>query len=447
MDDLSPPARAAFARTWTDGRPWEFLTRLTALGDRMAGGQGDARAGDIVADAFADAGVERVAFDPFEMAHWTRGETTLELTAPDERSFETIALPYSPPADVSGPLVDVGYGTPAEIDDHDVDGAIVVASTTTPPGGRFVHRMEKFNYAIDSGAVAFVFVNHVPGQLPPTGALRYDEEALAPAVGVSNETGSWLRDYANRGGQARLTVDADTEPGESRNVVGHLGPDTDRELVFCAHYDAHDIAEGALDNGCGIATVVTAARILAEMDLALGVRVVGVGAEELGLTGAEHLVETLDLDRVAAVVNVDGAGRFRDLVAMTHASEATAEVATRVADETRHPIRVEPEPHPFSDQWPFVRVGIPAVQLHSDSGERGRGWGHTHADTRDKVDDRNIREHAMLTALLVRELAADAADGTVPRLDDDELAAAFRRENFETGMKAAGIWPDGWNEG
>ncbi|KTG30585.1 M28 family metallopeptidase, partial [Haloferax profundi] len=366
MDDLSPPARATFARTWTDDSQWDFLTRLTALGDRMAGGQGDERAGDIVADAFVDAGVERVSFDPFEMAHWTRGETTLELTAPDERSFEAIALPYSPPTDVSGPLVDVGYGTPSEIDDHDVAGAVVVASTTTPPGGRFVHRMEKFNYAIDSGAVAFVFVNHVPGQLPPTGALRYDEEALAPAAGVSNETGSWLRDYANRGGQARLTVDAATEPGESRNVVGHIGPDTDRELVFCAHYDAHDVAEGALDNGCGIATVVTAARILAEMDLELGVRVVGVGAEELGLTGAEHLVDTLDLDRVAAVVNVDGAGRFRDLVAMTHASEVTAEVATRVADETRHPIRVEPEPHPFSDQWPFVRAGIPAVQLHSD---------------------------------------------------------------------------------
>lgn len=49
----------------------------------------------------------------------------------------------------------------------------------------------------------------------------------------------------------------------------------------------------------------------------------------------------------------------------------------------------------------------------------------------------------MLTALIVRELAATAADGEIPRLDD-ELAAAFRDADFETGMKAAGIWPDGW---
>ncbi|ELZ92926.1 putative aminopeptidase [Haloferax mucosum ATCC BAA-1512] len=444
MDDLSADARGAFARTWTDDRPWEFLTALTSIGDRMAGGEGDSRASSLVANAFADAGVEAVEFDPFEMARWTRGETTLELTAPDERSFDAVALPYAPAVDVSGPLVDVGYGTPSEIDDCDVDGGIAVASTTTPGDGRFVHRMEKFNYAIDSGALGFVFVNHVPGQLPPTGALRYDEVAVAPGVGVSKETGAWLTDYAERNGTARLSVSAATTPGESRNVEGHLGPDTERELVFCAHFDAHDIAEGALDNGCGIATVVTAARLLAAMDLDLGVRVVGVGAEELGLTGAEHLVRRLDLDRVAAVVNVDGAGRFRDLVAMSHTSEATADVATRVADETRHPIRVEETPHPFSDQWPFVRAGVPALQLHSDSGERGRGWGHTHADTRDKVDVRNIREHAMLAALLVRELASAAAADELSRLDADELAGAFRRADFATGMKAAGIWPDGW---
>ncbi|MFC7202924.1 M28 family peptidase [Haloferax namakaokahaiae] len=444
MDEFSPEGMAQFARTWTDGRPWEFISQLTAIGDHMAGSDGDERAGELVAQTFDDAGVRDVAYDEFELAHWTRGETTLELTAPDERTFEAIALPYAPAGDVEGPLVDVGYGTPAEIDDHDVEGALVVASTTTPSGGRFVHRMEKFGYAIDSGAVGFLFVNHVPGQLPPTGALRYNEEAVAPAAGVSKETGAWLTDYASRGGRARLTIDATTEPGTSRNVVGRVGPDTDRELLLCAHYDGHDIAEGALDNGCGIATVVTAARILAAMDLEIGVRVVGVGAEEVGLVGAEHLARTLDIDRIAGVVNIDGAGRYRDLVAYTHTSDWTEAVTARVADDTRHPIRIEDEPHPFSDQWPFVRAGIPAVQLHSDSGERGRGWGHTHADTRDKVDDRNIREHGMLTALLVRELAAEAAEGDIPRLDDESVAHSFREADFEVGMRAADIWPEHW---
>ena len=442
-DDIQTPS-AALGRAWLDDTPWEFLSDLTAIGNRMGGSDGERRAAALVADAFRDAGLDDVHLHEFDTNRWTRGSASLDLLAPDERSFETIALPYCPPGEVEGELVDVGHGTPAEVDEVDVEGKIAVASTTTPSGGRFVHRMEKFGHAVEAGAVGFVFVNHVAGQLPPTGALRFDEEADAVAVGVSKETGAWLTDYADRGGRARLSVDARTEPATSQNVLGTVGSESEAEsegdLLLLAHYDAHDVAEGALDNGCGIAVVVAAARLLAELDLDRRVRVAAVGCEETGLVGSEALADRLDLDDVAAVVNVDGAGRFRDLVALTHTSETTADVARTVADETGQPIRVETDPHPFSDQWPFVRRGVPALQLHSDSGERGRGWAHTTADTRDKVDPRNLREHAMLTALLVRELAA--RDPT--RLDTDAVAAAFRDADFERGMRAADLWPTAW---
>ncbi|QCJ45810.1 M28 family peptidase [Haloprofundus sp. MHR1] len=441
--DTTDGFAAAIGRTWTDDRPWNFITDLTALGDRMGGSAGERRAADLVADAFEDAGVDDVGLDTFEMNQWTRGWTELELTAPVERPFDAIALPYSPSGDVEAELVDVGYGTPDEIAAEDVDGKIVVASTTTP-SGRFIHRMEKYGCAVEAGAEAFVFVNHIEGQLPPTGSLTFGDEGSVPAVGVSKETGAWLKEYAanNSGetGRLRIAVEAETTPGESQNVVGHVGPNTDEELLLLAHYDAHDIAEGALDNGCGIATVVTAARILAQVDLDVGVRVAGVGCEEIGLLGAERVAETTDLSEVKAVVNVDGAGRFRNLVALTHNSDAMSAAAERIDESTRQPINVDDAPHPFSDHWPFVREGVPAFQLHSDSGERGRGWGHTHADTRDKVDDRNIREHAILTALLVDDLAtADA-----PRLDLDDLAATFRENDFEVGMRAADLWPAEW---
>jgi Zn-dependent M28 family amino/carboxypeptidase len=430
----------AIGRTWVDDRSWEFISSLTAIGSRMGGSDGEERAADVVAEAFEDAGVEGVHTESFPMNRWTRGETELELLDPDQRAFEAIALPYSPSGEVEADLVDVGYGTPEEIRETDVEGKVVVASTTTPEGGRFYHRMEKFGTAIGEGAVGFVFVNHVPGQLPPTGSLTFNEEGAAPAVGVSKETGAWLTEYAERGGRVRLAVEATTEPAESQNVVGRLGPDTDEELVMVAHYDGHDIAEGALDNGAGIATLVTAAGILSAMDLDVGVRLAGVGCEEVGLIGAEHMAETVDLDSVKAVVNLDGVGRFRDVVVMTHTSEAMRSLADDLAAETRHPVTVREKPHPFSDQWPFVRRGVPGVQFHSDSGERGRGWGHTHADTRDKVDDRNVREHAILAALFVDLLA----DADVPRLDTDDLADAFREAQFETGMKAADLWPEEW---
>ncbi|MFD1513612.1 M28 family metallopeptidase [Halomarina rubra] len=450
MDD---DTAAALGRAWRDDTPWQFLTRLTELGDRMGGHTGERRAADLVAEAFETVGADP-AIESFEMTRWTRGDAELAIRTerdgdPVERSFETIALPYSAAGDVTGPLVDVGYGTPDEIDDvgEELAGGIALASTDTPPEkGRFVHRMEKFGHAAAAGAQAFVFANHVPGQLPPTGSLRFDAQAAMPGVGVSTETGDWLREYAAMGAEATVRVSAETDRAESHNVVGTLGPDTDEEVVVVAHLDAHDIAEGATDNGCGITAVVTAARLMADMELDCRVRLAGVGCEELGLMGAEALADSLDLDRVKAVVNVDGAGRARNLRAYVHGHDGIRALARRVVEEEAgQPLAVTDEPHPYSDHWPFVRSGVPALQLHSqppEGAERGRGWGHTHADTRDKVEVRDVREHAMLTALLVTDLAAS---DPLERIAPETLADQLRDADFERGMRAAELWPADWD--
>jgi Zn-dependent M28 family amino/carboxypeptidase len=444
---------AALGEAWRDDYPWEFLTKLTEVENRMGGHPGERRAAELVAEGFERAGAREVAVESFEMNRWSRGEADLAVTDPVERSFETVALPYSPPGEIRGELVDAGYGTPDELDDRDVDGKIVVASTTTPSDARFIHRMETFGHAAAAGAAAFVFRNHLPGQLPPTGSLTFDHEAEIPGVGVSKETGDWLTEYADRGATVSLSVDARTEPGTSHNAHAQLGPDTDEEILVVGHHDAHDVAEGALDNGCGITTVVAAAHLLAELDLDTRVRVAGVGCEEIGLLGARALADDLDREAVRAAVNVDGAGRFRDLRAYTHGSETIADIVETVSERAARPVAVREQVHPFSDHWPFLQRGVPALQLHSKratqpaatdgsrAGGRGRGWTHTHADTRDKVDDRNLREHAMLAALLIREVART---DEIPRQSRESVVENLRDGDYEEGMKAAGIWPEDW---
>jgi Zn-dependent M28 family amino/carboxypeptidase len=434
----------ALGRAWTDETPWDVLTALTELDHRLAGHEGERRAAEITAEALRDAGARDVGTTSFDLPVWTRGDCSLQVTAPTAREFEAVALPYSPAGDASGRLVDVGYATDDEFDGVDVDGAVVLASTDSPPGGRLVHRMEKYGRAVDGGAAGFVFYNHKDGQLPPTGSLRFGREGEVPAVGVSTETGAWLQEYADRGGEVALSVDARTEPGEGTNTQGVLGPDTDEEVLVLAHHDAHDIAEGALDNGCGVATLVAAARVLADLDLDCRVRLATVGAEEVGLQGASALADRLDPESVRAVVNLDGAGRYRTMRAFLHGTDAFEAVLDRVSDDTGHPIEVRDAVHPYSDHWPFLTAGVPALQLHSVTPERGRGWGHTHADTRDKADARNLREHGMLAALLVRELASDDSE-TVPRPDGDALRDRLDDDGMRPGMEAAGVWPDGWN--
>ena len=482
QDDADPLVRALAGRAFADPFPWRFLSRIAEIPNRLGGSPGEHRAAELTHVALP--GTPTV--EEFPTQRWVRGRTDLTVAVDRsdgtvEREFEAIALPYSPGGTVEAPLVDVGYGTQAAIEAAALDGCVAVASTDSPADGRFVHRMEKFGHAVDAGAAAFLFVNHVPGQLPPTGSLRFggtpsDVElgtadagaASIPGVGVSRETGDWLTDYATTPGApatARLRVEATTEPGESRNVLTHLGPDTDERVVLVAHLDAHDIAEGALDNGAGLTVAVTAARLLAavaddpaapDSGLERGVTVAAVGCEETGLLGAEALADRLDaavgLDRVHAVCNVDGGGRARDLRAFTHGAEAMESVAREVTDAVGVPLHLERTPHSFSDHWPFLRAGVPALQLHSRSppaggpgegpgGPRGRGYTHTRADTRDKVDRRDLRSHAVLTALLVRELTRR----DLPRRAPEAVAADLREASAEPGMRAAGVWPERWD--
>ena len=109
-----------------------------------------------------------------------------------------------------------------------------------------------------------------------------------------------------------------------------------------------------------------------------------------------------------------------------------------MSDRFGHPASVRPTQHPHSDHWPFVARGVPAVLVSSDDGDRGRGWGHTGADTLDKLERRTLREGSILVTALVADLAS--AD-RIPRRDPTDVAADLERQDLAAGMRATGDWP------
>ena len=111
---------ALLGRAWHDDTSWELLTRLTELPERMGGHPGERRAAGHVRESFEESGIAGVEIEEFEMWRWDRGGAELAVTDPIERSFETLALPYSAAGEVSGELIDVGYGTPEEVEERDV---------------------------------------------------------------------------------------------------------------------------------------------------------------------------------------------------------------------------------------------------------------------------------------------------------------------------------------
>jgi Zn-dependent M28 family amino/carboxypeptidase len=427
------------ADTVTSSTGWDHLERLVDVGSRMAGSAGERRAAEATRDALADVGVRDTSLETFDIQGWTRGSAGIEA---GDRAENCIALPRSPSGAVTGRLVDVGHGLPADFDE-DLEGAIVMAASDVPDWhDRFVHRREKYYHAVEAGAAGFVFRNHVEGCLAPTGSVgtAADPIGAVPAVGVSKEVGARLC-RRSAGERIRLSVDADAHDAESQNVHGDLGPDTEQAVLLTSHVDAHDISEGASDNAAGTALVLEVAKALSnrEADLETRVHCLVFGAEEVGLVGSRHDADRRDHDTVAAVVNNDGVGRARTLECYTHGFPELDDTLDVVADRFDHPISTTPELGPHSDHWPYVQWGVPGVFVGSDTGSDDRGWGHTRADTLDKLEPRTLREHALLVTELVVHLARE--DVSVRHRGPDDIAAQLEAEDLAAGMQVIGDWP------
>jgi Zn-dependent M28 family amino/carboxypeptidase len=425
--------------TFTSDVGWTHLERLVDVGDRMAGSEGEREALAATRDALEGVGARNARIETFPIQGWVRGDSAIEVGGTTQ---DCIALPRSPAGTVTGEFVDLGYGLPGDFD-RDLSGTVVMVASDVPDYfDRFIHRREKYYRAVQAGAAGFVFRNHVEGCLPPTGSVGTETDPVGeiPAVGVSKEVGSRLgRRF--EGEAVTLSVDCETPEAESGNVYAELGPDTGDALLVTSHVDAHDIAEGAHDNGAGTAMVVEVARALAarEDELDTRVRFVCFGAEEVGLLGSEFESERTPGTDIVAVVNFDGVAGGRTLEFHTHGFDDLAAAAESVGERFDHPVSVTPKQMPHSDHWPFVRWGTPGYMVASESEDRGRGWGHTAADTLDKLDPRTFREQAVLLTDLCVELA-DADTDVTPR-SIVEIAEALESEGYAQGMKITGDWP------
>jgi len=425
---------------FTSERAWETLTDLVEVDNRMAGQEGEREGAAVVEAAFEDAGLRAVGTDEFDIPGWWRGGSSLSVEGCGEWTADhhVIALPGTPAGTTQAPLVDLSHGMPAEIGDE-VDGCVAMARSDVAAGDRWVHRMEKYASAAEHGAVGFLFCNHVPGNLPPTGEVGYHERpGPIPAAGVSKEFGARLARYAEADATVELSVDCRNEPATSVNTHAVLGPDTDEEVLVTAHVDAHDIAEGAEDNGVGTALLPEIGRLLlaVEGDLDTRVRLVAFGAEEIGLRGAYHHAETGEAP-VKAVMNVDGAGSSRDPRVRTHGFEGLEAAFSAAADRFDAPLSVSEEVVPHADSWAFVERGTPAVTVGSKREGEGRGWGHTHADTLDKLDPRDLRALAAVYAESVLELAD--ASREFPRREPGEIREALT-DGYVRELKVGGRW-------
>ncbi|MFW6013199.1 MAG: M28 family metallopeptidase, partial [Candidatus Bipolaricaulota bacterium] len=266
------------------------------------------------------------------------------------------------------------------------------------------------------------------------GSLRSDRIGEITGIGISKEVGFRIKRALRRQGElnATIEVDAGTDKAVSHNVIGKLNPDSDRPAILVGgHLDGHDISQGAEDNGAGVTTVVEMARALAPYadEIERPIYFAAFGAEELGLIGSKRYVEKNGVSDLGLVLNCDGPGRARDLKFITNGFRDLADKIEEYTPEDESPPKIEDRISAHSDHWPFVKQGLPGCQISPDTGEQGRGWGHTSADTLDKIDFRNIKQNAITLAQLVLKFSSEGLG--VEKKTPEEIKQQIKEEGRE----------------
>lgn len=447
--------RKVLGDVWTSGEIYQSLLYLCDdLGSRFGGTEAEHKAGDFLLQKMKDYGLKNVHLEEFPVYAWDRGSCELTLTAPVEREFSAIAMPFAGSGEFEGEIIDLGEG---ETEDFEragdaVRGKIVLsAAETNRPGEVTLHRTDKYRLAVDAGAVAHIFVNKNPGLLHITGALYAknpggkddaDHEAPIPGIGVTHETGSMIRRLAERGTpKAKIKLQNRTYLSKSHNVVGDIpGQNADEIVLFGGHYDGHDIAYGAGDDAAGTLVGLEVGRVLAPFagQLKRTVRIICFGYEELGLGGSwkhsERYTDPSSNETLCFVMNLDGAGRGQGGQERINATGdlAVKEYFNRWAEANHYQLGSSNRVSAHSDHFPFFLAGYPSATLNSadsTAGMIGRGYGHTEGDTVDKVHLRGLQ---MGAAVAARVALAMANEETLPssRRSEAEVHAELEKSGM-----------------
>jgi Zn-dependent M28 family amino/carboxypeptidase len=138
-----------------------------------------------------------------------------------------------------------------------------------------------------------------------------------PTVGTTFALGNSLRNGVSNGPTGvtvHLKTDVIVEARTTKNVIAETaGGDPDRVVVVGAHLDSVTRGPGINDNGSGSATILEIAEQIAArgIDPRNKLRFMWYGAEEFGLLGSTHYVDSLsqaEQDRIELMLNFDMVG-------------------------------------------------------------------------------------------------------------------------------------------
>jgi carboxypeptidase Q len=416
-------------RTMESNDSWRKMEELCdGIGHRLSGSPSLERAVAWAAETLRQDGQEHVRAEPVQVPHWVRGEESLVMVAPREEPIAMIGLGGSvgtPPEGITAPVVCVRDEKEFEALAGRAAGRIVLFNNPMPAydrehGSGYGHtvrfRGRGPGLAAGKGAVACLVRSVTARSLrsPHTGATRYPEEGpRIPAAAISTEDAEMISRLLARGEEVRLTLkmQARTLPdAPSANVIGELrGHDKiDEIVVIGGHLDSWDVGQGAHDDAAGVVMCMEALNVLRKMGLRprRTIRVVLFTNEENGLAGgrqyaADHASE---LPAHVAAIECDAGGFRPEEITLDCADPARQAIALRQLQEIAGLLAEAGGPGARAggsgaDIGPMKPAGFPLMGLHTE-GSTYFDYHHSHADTLDKVNPRELSQCVAVMAVL-----------------------------------------------
>jgi hypothetical protein len=399
------------ARLASDEDLWRDFNDICDRGGRLAGSESEKLAFALLRERVRAASPNNTGRSiPVPYGGWRATKATLKLAdgalAPCHPLVRTIATAKS---GLSAEVIDLGRGTPDEFEAHkaEIKGRIVLVRHELMFAAGTIHRRRKYDMARANGAVGFLIAGPLPGHVVAGSSGREAGEGI-PALGISPETAARLARCAAGRPSVTMTIETEEGPAETETLVFDYPGQTDEWVVLSAHVDGHDLAESAMDNGTGLASVLAVTRALAPKAASFrrGIRVMFFSVEEWALTGSAQYVKALseaERQKIALNVNLDSVAGSPHLAALSSGYPGVEPFLLSVAEANGQSLRTVRPLMTNSDHANFALGGIPAIRLVAgfDDPAAHLRVVLTPADTRDKVAQSELRQATLLTAALV----------------------------------------------
>lgn len=425
------------------------------IGPRLTGSDAAHQAAVFCSGLFKSYGLDSVRAETFEVVGWLPGPAAAEALEPARKALRVDTLGFSintPPQGLTAELVDVGHGTEADFDRAGarLAGKIALAGLSDPAApAEATREWQKVDFAARRGAAGCLIIAATRGGLTRTRASKYGGYSPIPAASIAYEDGTWLRRILETAPAVRVNLrllNTIKDPQTAENVVAEIrGSEKPDELVVVgAHLDSWFLGPGAADNALGVSIALETARILSDPDLRprRTVRFVLFSGEEEGLLGSFHHVQSheSDWDRITLMINMDMTGLMYPGVLNPYGAcridERLAEVLPVLGGlgvtgvERRYPYD--------SDDFNFIARGIPALGLQG-RGARDWAWGHSYADTFEKIEIDKLNMSVAAIATIV-DYAANAPEPVGRRAPQSEVVKFFKDRGLDKILKQEGTW-------